>query len=237
MAQENGTGKAVPPYVSYKTLRNYLDSLGQAVPGRIDRSVLNNMSGGTQNQLLAALRALNLIDDRGVPQDALTRLVNSEGAERQRALADVLRNTYPYLFSAAGGFDLATASPKHFGEQFQASGATGETARKCQVFFLAAAQDAGIAVSPHIAKPARQTIDRKPQRRPRQRNSGAIPPRESNTGSGDSGTAPEPAPLGWAQMLLTKFPSFDPQWPDEVKEKWFDGFDRLMAMGESDQTG
>jgi hypothetical protein len=32
----------------------------------------------------------------------------------------------------------------------------------------------------------------------------------------------------WAEQLLSKFPQFDPAWPDEVKLKWFDAFDRLM---------
>ena len=32
----------------------------------------------------------------------------------------------------------------------------------------------------------------------------------------------------WADLLLSKFPTFDPNWPDEVKLKWFDGFERLM---------
>ena len=33
-------------------------------------------------------------------------------------------------------------------------------------------------------------------------------------------------------MLLSKFPSFDPSWPDDVKAKWFEGFDRLLNMGD-----
>lgn len=32
----------------------------------------------------------------------------------------------------------------------------------------------------------------------------------------------------WADLLLSKFPELDPKWPDEVKLKWFDAFDRLM---------
>ena len=32
----------------------------------------------------------------------------------------------------------------------------------------------------------------------------------------------------WAEMLLAKFPEFDPAWTDDVKAKWFDAFDRLM---------
>ena len=35
-------------------------------------------------------------------------------------------------------------------------------------------------------------------------------------------------PDGWAEMLLAKFPQFDPAWTDDVKLKWFDAFDRLM---------
>jgi hypothetical protein len=32
------------------------------------------------------------------------------------------------------------------------------------------------------------------------------------------------------QLLLSKFPSFDPAWPDEVKTKWFEGFNKLMEQ-------
>jgi hypothetical protein len=28
--------------------------------------------------------------------------------------------------------------------------------------------------------------------------------------------------------LLSKFPALDPAWPDDVKAKWFEAFDRLM---------
>jgi hypothetical protein len=33
----------------------------------------------------------------------------------------------------------------------------------------------------------------------------------------------------WQQLLLSKFPSFDPAWPDDVKTKWFEGFNQLMV--------
>jgi hypothetical protein len=28
--------------------------------------------------------------------------------------------------------------------------------------------------------------------------------------------------------LLAKFPDFDPAWPDDIKAKWFSGFDTFM---------
>jgi hypothetical protein len=34
--------------------------------------------------------------------------------------------------------------------------------------------------------------------------------------------------IGWPQLLLSKFPTFDPAWPDDVKSKWFNAFDKLM---------
>ena len=36
--------------------------------------------------------------------------------------------------------------------------------------------------------------------------------------------------VSWSQILLSKFPSFNPAWPDDVKIKWFDAFGTLMAM-------
>lgn len=43
-------------------------------------------------------------------------------------------------------------------------------------------------------------------------------------GSQNSSTAT----AAWSELLLAKFPQFDPAWTDDVKLKWFDAFDRLM---------
>ncbi|NQE35190.1 hypothetical protein [Microcoleus asticus] len=40
-----------------------------------------------------------------------------------------------------------------------------------------------------------------------------------------------PSKLRWAELILAKFPEFDPSWPAEIQEKWFSSFDRLMEMG------
>jgi hypothetical protein len=37
------------------------------------------------------------------------------------------------------------------------------------------------------------------------------------------------------EMLLAKFPEFDPNWPDPLKTKWFEGFERLMKAAEDAQ--
>jgi hypothetical protein len=54
----------------------------------------------------------------------------------------------------------------------------------------------------------------------------ALPP----AAAGVSTTVQNPniSTAAWADLLLAKFPEFDPSWTDDVKLKWFDAFDRLM---------
>ena len=144
--------KPLAPYVSYKTLRTFLDSLQQSIPGRIDRSLMSNWSGAVQNQLVAALKYLSLIDEHSVPTTPLRQLVHAEGEERKGLLAQVLRSAYPRLFNPDEFLTSATVSQFH--EAFQATGAKGDTLRKNESFFLAAATDAGIPFHPRLAKAA-----------------------------------------------------------------------------------
>jgi len=46
-----------------------------------------------------------------------------------------------------------------------------------------------------------------------------------------------PGQTSWNEMLLTKFPSFDPTWSDEVKLKWFAAFDELLKRSFSEGKG
>jgi hypothetical protein len=32
------------------------------------------------------------------------------------------------------------------------------------------------------------------------------------------------------EKLLDKFPEFDPAWDQELQKKWFDGFERFLAV-------
>jgi hypothetical protein len=209
---------AVPPYAPYRSFRNFIDSLKQGIPSRIDRSVMPSMSGALQSQLTAALKYLGLITTSGHPTESLTKLVNSEGAERAEVLTEILKAGYPFLRKP---FELLSATPRMMQEQFAKEGASGGTIDKCVNFFLSAAKDANIEVSPHLRNMRGTRVVR--NRRVREITS---------TGANGSSViiAEGDADVGWAQMLLAKFPSFDPAWSDEVKAKWFDGFHRLMRM-------
>jgi hypothetical protein len=219
----------VPPYVSYRSFRNFIDSLKQGIPARIDRSVMASMSGALQSQLTLALRYLNLTKPTGHPTDLLAKLVNSEGAERAKTMCEMLTTSYPFLFDS---FNLKSATPRMLEEQFSEAGASGGTLDKCMLFFLAAAKEAGIELSPHLKTQQRGA------RAPRTRTRSAVRLVDANNTIDDDlreMAIEQNGNVSWAQMLLSKFPSFDPAWPDEVKTKWFDGFHRLMRMKEEDK--
>ena len=72
--------KVAFPYVSYRTFRNFLELLKEGLPSRIDRSVWGpRYSGTTGQQLMTALKSLNLINENGTPNNTLENLVNSNG--------------------------------------------------------------------------------------------------------------------------------------------------------------
>ncbi len=146
-----GGSKKSAPYTAFQSLKTLTASLQEhGLPQRIDRSLMSNFSGAVQSQLMTALRFLDLItaDDR--PTTLLQALVETHGTDRWPAeLAKVLRHAYADIFK----LNLATASPAQFTETFKdAYPAEGDTVRKGITFFLNAAKDAGITISPYIMK-------------------------------------------------------------------------------------
>ncbi len=110
----------IPPYVPYRTFRNFLEQLREGIPARIDRSVWGaRYSGSSGIQLVTALRVLVLIDDDGRPAPELEQLVMSDGDHRRLALRSMLERHYKPIFA----LDLARATRAQFGEVFQVYGA------------------------------------------------------------------------------------------------------------------
>jgi hypothetical protein len=147
--QKAETKRPAPPYVSYASFKNMVGGFKEHVlPGRIDRSVLGNFSGIVGGQLLTALRFLNLIDPTNHPQDSLRELVSAANTPKWAAeLKRVLHAAYTPLYE----LDLKAASPSQFSEKFiKTYPGEGSTSRKSMTFFLTAAKDAQIEVSPYI---------------------------------------------------------------------------------------
>ena len=140
-----------PPYVSYKTFLGFIGVLEGSMPSRIDRSLLGSMSGGTQSHLLTALRTTGLTEGDRSPSSKLKAIVAAKGEERKLLMREMIEQTYPFLFTP--DFDLAATTPQHLEDVFRNNTpATGSTLTRCINFFLAAAKDAGIEVSPFVKK-------------------------------------------------------------------------------------
>lgn len=225
MADKNAPKKLYPPYLPYKTIGTFLDSLKVALPQRIDRSLMKSMSGGMQSSLMLALAYFDLINpDTGAITEKLNRLVHSEGADKQRVLQEILSSSYPFIFK--DGLQLDRATTSQLEERFKQSGLSGDTLRKSVTFFLKAAKDADLKVSPHIKGVPHS-------------KAGVVRPKRSVPEKSEIPITKEPAPtlpeeVSWEKALLSKFPSFDPAWPDEVKSKWFDDFKALMELKKSE---
>lgn len=193
------------------------------MPGRIDKSVMPSMSGGAQAQLLYAMKYLGLIDQNGVPTDKLISLVKADGQEYQKTLREILGAAYPFLRDSELRLEVATAH--QLDEQFKHL-ATGDTVRKCVSFFIPAVTDAGINLSPYIKQPKRRGNSTGKQRKQR-----ALSNTDTPYSPPDNGMVNPPA-QSWHELLLAKFPTFDPEWPDQVKERWFESFGKLMQQGQ-----
>ena len=143
-------GTVNPPYVAYKTFRNFLDSLRVTMPSRIDRSVMHTLSGGAQSHLMHALKSMGLISANVLPSDTLKELVVPEEDRRRRAMLTALRVGFPFLFE--GAIDLSTASGKQLMEQFASVSLGASTTSRAIAFFLASAKDAGLPLSPYFRR-------------------------------------------------------------------------------------
>ena len=147
----------IPPYISYRTFRNFLVQLeSQGLPSRIDRSVLAHKSGTVQSQLLLAFRFLGLIRRSGKPTDDLKHLLKGDQDARMAHLRSLVERSYPFVFGSS--FDVGTATSDQAEELFRQTGASGETLRRCLSFFVSAARESGIPISayikPHQGKPS-----------------------------------------------------------------------------------
>lgn len=228
-AAEDKTAKGrTPPYIAFRTLLTLLGEFKHnGLPPRIDRSVLSRFAGGLQGQIMLALRSLGLMDGENKPTQRLAHLVEDyETPQFKPRLKVILEEVYPYVFK----LDLMTATPSMFSEAFKNNiDAKEEVLRKVRTFFLHAAREVGVPIGPRIEK----------AKYPRPRVNGTRKPKATKAKDfGDPGVAPRvdpPASSPLMEMLLAKFPDFDPSWSPELKAKWFEGFDQFMKKAATDQ--
>ena len=141
----NGASKAgAPPHLSFRTMEGLLDRMEREnlVPTQLDRTYLSTYAGSEQSRILVGLRWLGLIDPDNRVKPELAHLVAS--ATRDQRLSDVLRARYSWALSLGDN-----ATEQQLLDAFKdKTGAEGETRRKAVSFFLAAAANAGLQLSP-----------------------------------------------------------------------------------------
>ncbi len=219
--------KHLPPYVSYRTFRNFIDRLQQRLPSRIDRSYWGDiLSGSTGTQLMAALRFLELIDVNGKPTEQLKPLVMARGEPRTQLLQEVASQAYSFVLDSSIDIESATYAQLEevFHNAFQLS---GDVSRKCVKFFIALSNDAGMPISPFITKRTRSSHSGSGVKSAMKKAAG----RTKRNGLMPQRVDEIPDNNLWNDKLLDKFPSFDPSWSDDLKMKWFAAFDELLKRG------
>lgn len=216
-----------PMYGSYRSFNNFVEHLRQhpPMPSRIDKSSMAHLNYGTQQALMAGMRFLSLLGEGDVPTGKLEALVDADEAGRPAVMLSLLQRAYPYFW--AEGFDLTRATHGQIVEKIRTEGnVSGSTIEKALGFFLAAADAAGVKLSPHVTSRSStgsgpRTVKKKPIK-PKPTTSGVVaepkPPAEERI--------EEPVADPW----LSKYPDFNPEWSPEIQKNWFEGFARLMEL-------
>jgi hypothetical protein len=241
----------VPPYVPYRTFQTFLEFLQDGIPARIDRSVWGSrFSGSSGTQLMTALKVLGLVDSDGHPEPILEELVFAEGERRRALLRGMLEDYYRPVFQ----LDLARATRNQFHEAFRSFGAREGVLAKCEAFFIQAAIAAGIQLSQYVlagrhhGRQARRKLaaSKGTGRGARATQPAATPAIPVGAGQpsvrpADPATTLAPiaqavsheaspalaAKLNVAELILSKYPDFDPSWSTDVQAKWLDGMTKL----------
>lgn len=218
------TKKPLPPYVSYRTFQNFLDGLQMGTPARIDRSYWGDRySGSTGVQLMSALRFLGLVGNDGTPTVRLKQLVLAKGAQRAEVLRQVVSASFGAVMEKSIDPQVATYAQleEAFYNMYQVS---GDVARKCIKFFISLESEAGVPLSPFIVKKSKTARTNTGKKRITAKSGNGtnrnvlVPAVESEI----------PVQATWHEMVLSKFPTFDPAWTDDVKLKWFEAFNALL---------
>jgi hypothetical protein len=162
------------PAVAFLGVLAQLDRMrDHGIPERVDKRYLDGMADGTQFQYRQALRYLGLTTNDDRPTPLLSELVGADQADRHELLGKIMSTRYPELT----GLSLE-ASKDDFFAVLQDYGVTSDIQRrKMLTFFVAAADYAGLQISPHIRPTKARTGPRKPKGSPQTETSAGRPPK------------------------------------------------------------
>lgn len=143
-----------PPYATYRSFTSLIEDLRghDVMPGMIDRGFLSKRSGSEQSALMATLKWFGLTDANGVPTALLREYVGANAEAAKALFSEMINSSYSAVTD--GTFPLQSATTNMLADKFREYEISGSTLSKSISFFLSAAKDAGITVSPHAKAPA-----------------------------------------------------------------------------------
>lgn len=140
-----------PPYMSFLTLWNFLAELSaKPLPPKLDRSIMSSKSGTDQNNLMSALEAFGFLDEGGVVLEDLQRFAAADADGRKEILRTLLEVYYAPALEVSNQNGTPNDLKAVFRDKFAIS--ASDTQRKSITFFLHAAREAGLELSPHFPK-------------------------------------------------------------------------------------
>lgn len=212
----------LPPYLTYAAWRRLLQAVQENIPLQFDRSYFSDLGFSESTALTArgTLLFLGLMSDDSRPTEKLVNLVKAEGKNQTGLLREIARAAYQPVL---GDLDVEHATLGQVEECFRKCGAEKNVGHKCLSFFLALAKDAGIALSPNLLTRSRVGAAQKVA-------SQVISARRRRVSYSSPRNEPSKAETTEWDHLASKLPAFDPNWPKEVREEWFDRLGALMLL-------
>lgn len=136
-----------PPWFPFQTFWGFITGLSEKpLPPQIDRSMMGTKSGSDQMNLFSTLKFFSLIDENNSVEPKLKELVAATPDSRKLILMSMLRDNYAAQFEVSD----QNGTEKQLLDSFEPTGYGNDTRRKAMTFFLHAAREAGLTLSPHF---------------------------------------------------------------------------------------
>ena len=199
--QPSGEQKTAP-YMSFARFESFIGGLhGKPLPPRIDRTIIQKMSGGEQSALRITNRFLGLIegDDNKVTERLRNLVANYSTDSWKDALGDAVKAAYAHIMKDLDANATMGQLMEHFRER---GGVQGSALSKAVRFYTSAAAAGGIEVSAHIKGSSAAAPDANGDRPKRARRA----PREH--AAGETGTKVVQPPEG-IDLVVVPIPGKD----------------------------
>jgi len=142
------------PYGTYSTVKATIDRFTDStVPTKLNRHVLDDVSGGAFSALMTSLRFLGLVNEDQSVRPEFREVVEAKrkgDADYKDIMTRVVCDAYEPII---GDFDLDAGTLPDLEKKFRDAGVSqGQMVTKAIRFYLKALADAGLTVSEHITK-------------------------------------------------------------------------------------